>query len=107
MRRLFAIAGTFMALVLIVSNMTVSAAAQFAHPAFMAAWQRGEAGYPNFWGPLALAHDGQAEQYAEGNLNGQAGQRLVQYFSITRQISISPATPVRTVSRTPRSAKSR
>ena len=93
MRRMFAVVGTLMALTLVISNVTVNAAAAFAHPAFMVAWQRGEAGYPNFWGPLALAHDGQAEQYVEGNLNGQAGQRLVQYFDKARMELTNTANP--------------
>ena len=52
------------------------AAAGFADPAFQAQWQQGEAITPNFWGPLALAKDGQQEPYKEAS----GGQRLVQYF---------------------------
>ncbi len=52
------------------------AASSFADPKFQAQWQQGEAITPNFWGPLANAHDGQQEPYKEA----AGGQRLVQYF---------------------------
>jgi hypothetical protein len=54
----------------------VRGAASYADPLFQQQWQQGEALTPNFWGPLALAHDGQMEQYADV----PGGQRLVQYF---------------------------
>src|SRR5947199_10006414 len=40
------------------------AATFFAVPAFQQQWQQGEGLTPNFWGPLATAHDGQLEPYA-------------------------------------------
>jgi hypothetical protein len=54
----------------------VHGASAYADPAFQSQWQQGEALTPNFWGPLATAHDGQQEPYVEA----QGGQRLVQYF---------------------------
>lgn len=54
----------------------VRAAAGFAAPAFAAQWRTGEALVPNFWGPLATAHDGQQEPYA----GAPRDARLVQYF---------------------------
>lgn len=54
----------------------VRAAGSFATPAFQQQWQQGEAITPNFWGPLANAHDSQQEPYKET----PGGQRLVQYF---------------------------
>src|SRR5690349_10873113 len=63
----------------------VSAAGGFANPAVQTQWIAGEAITPNFWGPLALAHDGQNEPYVEGKLaDGTSGQRLVQYFDKAR-----------------------
>jgi hypothetical protein len=53
-----------------------TAAASFADPRFQQQWQQGEALAPNFWGPLANAHDGQQEAYTDA----ADGQRLVQYF---------------------------
>jgi hypothetical protein len=68
----------------------VMAAAAFADPAFQRQWQQGEAVVPNFWGPLALARDGQREPYAEA----PGGQRLVQYFDKARMELTTPATGV-------------
>jgi hypothetical protein len=71
----------------------VLAANDFAAPAFDQRWRKDEQITPNFWGPLALASDGQTEQYAYSNpcqINPQAPRpcdlvpaylhRLVQYF---------------------------
>lgn len=58
----------------------IAAASKFADPAFQAQWQQGEAVTPNFYGPLATAHDGQQEAYKEA----PGGQRLVQYFDKAR-----------------------
>ena len=69
---------------------SASAASAFANPAFQAQWQQGEAVTPNFWGPLALAHDGQQEPYVEA----PGGQRLVQYFDKARMELTNPATGV-------------
>ena len=72
-----------------------SAAAGFASPAFQVQWQAGEAITPNFWGPLALAHDGMPERYIEGKLaDGTSGMRLVQYFDKARMELTNPATGV-------------
>src|SRR5215472_10787176 len=65
-----------------------SAATSFASPLFQQQWQAGEAITPNFWGPLALAHDGQQEPYAEA----PGGTRLVQYFDKARMELTNPAT---------------
>lgn len=64
------------ALMLGVPLLSPHAASAFAAPAFMAQWQAGEGIAPNFWGPLANAHDGQQEPYKETD----GGMRLVQYF---------------------------
>jgi hypothetical protein len=66
----------------------VNAASGFANPAFQSQWQQGEAITPNFWGPLALAHDGQNEPYVEA----PGGQRLVQYFDKARMELTNPST---------------
>lgn len=68
----------------LVAWLSVSAASGFASTAFQQQWNSVESVIPNFWGPLATARDGQTEPYAEGNYNGQAGQRLVQYFDKAR-----------------------
>jgi len=60
--------------------LNVGAAGGFANPAFQTQWQQGEAITPNFWGPLALAHDGRQEPYVEA----PGGSRLVQYFDKAR-----------------------
>ncbi len=56
------------------------AATNYADSAFALQWQAGEAITPNFWGPLALAREGQRELYTEA----PGGQRLVQYFDKAR-----------------------
>src|SRR5215831_10803000 len=66
----------------------VSAASGFANPLFQVQWAAGEAVVPNFWGPVALAHDGQQEPYVEA----PGGQRLVQYFDKARMELTNPAT---------------
>jgi hypothetical protein len=68
-----------------------SAAAGFASPLFQTKWQTDEAVTTNFWGPLQNARDGQSEPYVEGNYNGTAGQRLVQYFDKGRMELTNPA----------------
>jgi hypothetical protein len=79
--------------------MPALAANTFANPAFQAQWRVGEAIVPNFWGPLALAKDGQNEPYVEGSLdfsesgptNPGQGMRLVQYFDKARMELTHPA----------------
>ena len=73
MRRVLVIVGL---LALVAQSLPVSAASSFADPKFQQQWQQGEALTPNFWGPLANAHDGQQEDYKEA----AGGKRLVQYF---------------------------
>ncbi len=63
-------------LLVAVAALPASAAGAFASPAFAARWDAGEQRGPNYWGPLALARDGQQEAYAEA----PGGMRLVQYF---------------------------
>ncbi len=76
MRR-WLVSATVMVLVVSVGGMEVlQAASSFADPAFQQQWQQGEALTPNFWGPVALAKDGQQESYKEA----AGGKRLVQYF---------------------------
>lgn len=71
---------------------SIRAADAFATPQFDRQWHADEATAPNFWGPLATAHEGQTEPYA-GNSTGPVcdpaqpcravglrDQRLVQYF---------------------------
>lgn len=70
--------------------MPASAANTFADPTFQAQWQAGEALAANFWGPLALAKDGQNEPYVEA----PGGARLVQYFDKARMELTNPATGV-------------
>jgi uncharacterized protein YkwD len=67
---------TLFVLLLIPTALPVGAASSFASPLFQQQWQQGEAITPNFWGPLANAHDGMQEPYREA----QGGSRLVQYF---------------------------
>jgi len=67
---------------------SVSAAGDFANPAFSSQWHEGETGIPNFWGPLSTAHAGQQESYKEA----AGGQRLVQYFDKTRMEITNPST---------------
>lgn len=75
------------------------AATSFASDAFRQQWQAGEAAQPNFWGPLATAHDGQNEPYIEGSLdfsesgpaNPGQGMRRVQYFDKARMELTHPA----------------
>ncbi len=75
------------------------AATDFAIPAFKTQWTAGEVITPNFWGPLALAKEGQTEPYKEGSLdysesgptNPGQGQRLVQYFDKARMELTNPA----------------
>ncbi|MGI8689692.1 MAG: choice-of-anchor Q domain-containing protein [Thermomicrobiales bacterium] len=61
----------------------------FAFAGFQSQWQQGEAIAPNFWGPPVSI--GVQEQYAEGAANGQAGQRLVQYFDKGRMELTNPS----------------
>src|SRR5215467_13827073 len=75
-------------LLLVPGALPAGAAAAFASPLFQQQWQAGEAITPNFWGPLALAHDGQQEPYAEA----PGGTRLVQYFDKARMELTNPAT---------------
>ncbi len=89
MRRMFAIAGTLVSLLLLIPFPGVSAASSFASPPFQVVWQRGEAAFPNFWGPLSLAKDGMQEPYKEA----PGGQRLVQYFDKARMELTNPSTP--------------
>ncbi len=72
-RRLVALLAVLLSLS---TGVPLNAATAFADPAFQQQWQQGEALAPNFWGPLANAHDGQQEPYKEA----AGGQRLVQYF---------------------------
>ncbi len=70
----------------------VFAADDFAAPAFDRRWRQDEQTTPNFWGPLALAHPGQYENYGAGGVTPcppqpavvcyprPITQRLVQYF---------------------------
>jgi len=67
---------------------------QFASAAFQQQWNTVEAVIPNFWGPLATARNGQTEQYAEGTVNGQSGNRLVQYFDKARMEQTNADRPV-------------
>jgi len=67
---------------------------QFASAAFQQQWNTVEAVIPNFWGPLATARNGQTEQYAEGTVNGQPGNRLVQYFDKARMEQTNADRPV-------------
>ena len=73
-------------------NGGADAASAFAVPAFETQWGAGEAVAPNFWGPLPLAHEGQAEPYVSGRYNGSGGQRLVQYFDKARMELTDPGT---------------
>ena len=73
-----------------VALFNASAASGFANPAFQTQWQQGEAITPNFWGPLALAHDGKNEPYVEA----PGGSRLVQYFDKARMELTNPNTGV-------------
>jgi len=70
--------------------LNVGAAGGFANPAFQTQWQQGEAITPNFWGPLALAHDGRQEPYVEA----PGGSRLVQYFDKARMELTNPNTGI-------------
>ncbi len=77
----------------------VGAANGFFTVGFQRQWEAGEAIVPNFWGPLALAKDGQTEPYVEGSLdfsesgptNPGQGMRLVQYFDKARMELTHPA----------------
>jgi hypothetical protein len=86
--RLLARTVTLVIALLAMTRMPVAAETAFANPAFQTQWQQGEAVTPNFWGPLATAHDGQMEPYA----NAPGGQRLVQYFDKARMELTNPAT---------------
>ena len=89
MRRMLAITGTLVSFLLLIPCSGLSAASSFAAPPFQVVWQRGEAAFPNFWGPLSLAKDGQQEPYKEA----PGGQRLVQYFDKARMELTNPAMP--------------
>lgn len=80
MRRILLIVGALAFLLPLIPYGSVAAASSFASPAFQQQWQRAEAGFPNFFGPLALAKDGTQEPYKEAT----GGQRLVQYFDKAR-----------------------
>ncbi len=67
-------------LLTLVGTTGTHAASSFADPAFQRLWRDGEAKVPNFWGPLATAHDGQREPYRESD----GGHRFVQYFDKAR-----------------------
>jgi hypothetical protein len=86
---MLAITGTLVSLLLLIPSAGLSAASSFAAPPFQIVWQRGEAAFPNFWGPLSLAKDGQQEMYKEA----PGGQRLVQYFDKARMELTNPAMP--------------
>jgi hypothetical protein len=100
MRRALAIIAIVFGLMVPLSS--VDAATVFAIPAFEAQWQQREAIVPNFWGPLATAHDGQQEPYKEGSLdfsesvptNPGQGMRLVQYFDKGRMELTHPASGI-------------
>jgi len=89
MRRILTVTGTLVCFLLLIPCSSISAASSFAAPPFQVVWQRGEAAFPNFWGLLALAKDGQQEQYKEA----PNGQRLVQYFDKARMELTNPAMP--------------
>jgi hypothetical protein len=97
----------FIALIALLAVQPVSAATQFASPAFAQRWQRDEAVVPNFWGPLETAREGQLEPYAQGTAAAicpdpkqacpqfvLSGQRLVQYFDKGRMELTTPGSPV-------------
>jgi hypothetical protein len=76
-RRYYPIILTLVTLLCLASRETPArAASRFFDPAFQQQWQAGESLAPNFWGPLATAHEGSAEPYAQS----KGGQRVVQYF---------------------------
>ena len=91
--------GSVLTLIVPAFLMNVAAAESFATPAFQMQWTAGEGVTPNFWGPLIVAHNGQAEAYKEGSLdfsesgptNPGAGVRLVQYFDKARMELTHPA----------------
>ncbi|MGI8688704.1 MAG: fibronectin type III domain-containing protein [Thermomicrobiales bacterium] len=89
-RPLGALAAAVLLLTPALALLNVGAAGGFANPAFQTQWQQGEAITPNFWGPLALAHDGQNEPYVEA----PGGSRLVQYFDKARMELTNPTTGV-------------
>jgi polysaccharide biosynthesis protein PslG len=89
MRRMLAITGTLVCLLLLAPSPGIFAASSFASPSFRVVWQRGEDAFPNFWGPLSLAKDGMPEPYKEA----PGGQRLVQYFDKARMELTNPAMP--------------
>ncbi len=64
------------ALLATVLSPPVGAASDFANPTFSLVWHVDEDSIPNFWGPLALARNGQQEPY----IDAPGGKRLVQYF---------------------------
>jgi len=90
MRRLFMVLAAVILIATQFTGVPVGAASSFAAPAFQTQWQAGEAIAPNFWGPLAAAHDGTQEPYKEAS----AGSRLVQYFDKARMELTNPATGV-------------
>lgn len=95
-RRIFggtALAGVGVVLALLIP-FVAQGADQFASTAFQQQWNSVEAAIPNFWGPLATARNGQIEQYAEGSVNGQPGNRLVQYFDKARMEQTNTDRPV-------------
>ncbi len=88
MRRCRFVFSAAIAFSICIQAFTVSATAGFASLTFSQQWHEGETGIPNFWGPLATAHEGQREGYKEA----PGGQRLVQYFDKTRMELTNPAT---------------
>ena len=76
MRRIIFLMLGFTLVLVPLAWLPAQASSSFADSAFQIQWQAGEGITPNFWGPLALSHDGQQEPYKE--MSG--GTRLVQYF---------------------------
>src|SRR4051812_42464925 len=63
----FALPLTVVGLLVCLTGNDVLAASDFAVPAFRQQWEQDESTVTNFWGPLALAANGQYEQYAYDN----------------------------------------
>jgi len=86
--------------------MPVTAATFFGSPKFEQQYGMGEAITPNFWGPLATAHEPQVEAYAEGAAGAicrpmmlcpryiAVGRRVVQYFDKARMEQNMSGSPV-------------
>ena len=82
MRRIIFLMLGFTLVLVPLAWLPAQASSSFADSAFQIQWQTGEAMTPNFWGPVALAHEGQQEPYKE-----MGGTRLVQYFDKGRMES--------------------